>query len=138
MIEKSLQVAAQATLFQSFEQDSHRSKAKDDMDYRFADKTKFLEESVQSLSQTASDTISKLRSSLPSRTTTGKLATGGAILLGNYLCDKHASDMSKLKFDKEFFVDSIDFTRGQLYKGLAHSTDKLRYFFLRRNEDRAQ
>ena len=123
------QATTQTTRYQSSEQDCHRSKAKDDLDYRSDDKTKVPEESTQSLFQGASDKISELRSWLPSRTTTAIIAAGGAIFLGTYLCNKHASDMSKLKFDKESFVDSIDYTRGQLSEGLADSTDKLRYFY---------
>ncbi|CAD6589327.1 MAG: hypothetical protein TREMPRED_005337, partial [Tremellales sp. Tagirdzhanova-0007] len=67
-----------------------------------ADKTKFLEESVQSLSQTASDTISKLRSLLPSRTTTAKLAAGGAFVLCNFLWNEYAFERSSTKFETEY------------------------------------
>ena len=117
MIKRSHQTTAQAARSQSSEQDCHRCKAKDDMEYRFDDKTKFSfndktkfsEEPLPSLFERASDEFSRLRSWLPSRTTSAMIAVGGALMLGNCLWTKQASEMSNLKFETAFLRNATEY-----------------------------
>ncbi|CAD6589325.1 MAG: hypothetical protein TREMPRED_005336 [Tremellales sp. Tagirdzhanova-0007] len=77
--------------------------------FSFNDKTKFSEEPLPSLFERASDEFSRLRSWLPSRTTSAMIAVGGALMLGNCLWTKQASEMSNLKFETAFLRNATEY-----------------------------